>query len=450
MRSKCLFIVIIVAAALTATAANRPIAMMVEVVALRSVEDGVQAQIAVWVAPEDRSRLGRDVMLWAELADTGGRVFRRGWALKIDDPVDPLHVETVFPGGLYVLRIDVEGAGGRVRGVWFGTVDFSAPAPEAEPAPGPESAPVTESVAETATATATATVQVAEAMAVSASGSVSSSAAAPASETVAETVSDAGASTAPASATDTVAVAATVATDPEPAPDPAPETGNTPVPDPASESAPASVLDADSSTAAVSPPPTGTSGSFSPGLGSCGPPCKVFDDCFPRVHLAVALDLHPERASETLWVGDMLEGFLQEVKPATGMAYIRDHHRGNFWVVSSTHLDEWIAETATGPDDELAALVAATIERLRSGGALLVVTDGLGPRSKQRWVELRSAAKKAEVSVFVAGLWRDEFASGIRKDLRKLADATGGSVFYLQGPEQADVLIDRFVSTIDE
>jgi len=146
----------------------------------------------------------------------------------------------------------------------------------------------------------------------------------------------------------------------------------------------------------------------------------------------------------------MLEGFLQEVKPATGMAYIRDHHRGYQWEVSWTDLDEWMAESATEPDDDLAALVAATLKHFRSGGALLVVTDGLGPRSKQGWAEVRSAAIEADVSILVAGLWSEDFASGSRRDLRKLAKATGGSVFFLQGPEQASVLIDRFVAILDE
>ena len=44
----------------------------------------------------------------APLSRRGERVFRRGWALKIDDPNAPLRLETEWPIGEHGLRIDQE------------------------------------------------------------------------------------------------------------------------------------------------------------------------------------------------------------------------------------------------------------------------------------------------------------------------------------------------------
>ncbi|MEX1311721.1 MAG: hypothetical protein AB1Z65_14945, partial [Candidatus Sulfomarinibacteraceae bacterium] len=98
-------------------------------------------------------------------------------------------------------------------------------------------------------------------------------------------------------------------------------------------------------------------------------------------------------------------------------------------------------------EDDLPAMVRSSLESLRSTtGAtiLLVVTDGGGPRSGKAWSDAHRAASEAGVPILIAGIWNEDFGSGLRKDLRKLASISGGAVFYVQGSGQADNLVERF------
>ena len=77
----------------------------------------------------------------------------------------------------------------------------------------------------------------------------------------------------------------------------------------------------------------------------------------------------------------------------------------------------------------------------------MVVTDGRS--SRNGWKNVLQSAKRAGVPILVAGIWHEDFEPAARKDLRKLADASGGSVFYVQGAVQVEDLLDRFSSAVD-
>ena len=117
------------------------------------------------------------------------------------------------------------------------------------------------------------------------------------------------------------------------------------------------------------------------------------------------------------------------------------------WTSSLDDITERLEAVGTSQPGELSMLIGDALEvdpEAKEDVFLLVVTDGLGTRSKKPWAEVHRAAKRAGIPVLVAGIWSEDFPAGLRKELRKLAAATGGAVFYVQGPGQADDLVERF------
>ena len=74
-----------VALAALMSAAAPPVALRVETAAIRAEGDGALIAVTVQVAPEDRSRLGRDVWVQCKLLRAGRRVQRLARALDLDE-----------------------------------------------------------------------------------------------------------------------------------------------------------------------------------------------------------------------------------------------------------------------------------------------------------------------------------------------------------------------------
>lgn len=420
MRFFRLSTVLVVAFGLLSVAAGRQLALLVELNPFGVDEGGTQTEIVVRVAPEDRFALGEDVMLWAELSRDGQRVVRRGWALKVEDRDEPFMVELVVPPGPHTLRVDLEGSAARSKGVWWGDVDLSLPASESESETEPVPVPVPDdpaaasesaTAAEIATSSATAIVSATESVVAAGSGA----------ETVAATES----------------VAKAVA-DPIPHPDAAPVSEPDPAP------VPASVPDSDAVPVPVSAPAP------EPDTVPDVAPAPAVD---PPI-LVIAVDLHEETGVDVPWIGHMAVELAQQTAKAPDQVLILSQggeyrSRPTSW----RGLAEEIAVIETGPADELPTLVSAALKNtVRDSDSIfvLVLTDGLGPRSKKAWTQALMDADDAGAPVLIAGVWNDGFSSGARKNLRKLADVSDGSVFYLQGPEQTDALVERFVAIIQD
>ncbi|MEE4272299.1 MAG: hypothetical protein V2I67_11525 [Thermoanaerobaculales bacterium] len=432
----------IVFAVLT-VAASRQLAMIVEVRPLKPMDGGTLTEVAVRVAPEDRGALGRDVMLWTELTKDGERVFRRGFALKVDDAAAPLRAEFVVPDGPHLLRVDVVGANSRSRGVWWGEVEGAFSDPDLDPVPDPNPVPeseavavtVAETVAETETETETETVAVAvsEPATAAAPGAASDSVAVvttspePATATATATDADTVSETATEAATDSASepgpdaaavpapeLAPAPASDAVPAPEPAPAPARAAVPEPVSEAAPASADD---------------------------------------IALVVAWDLRAEHAANAPWIARTAVALAREEGSDPPVILLVSHAglevlSGEPERVAGRVNDLGAAQA--GPLSVLVGRAVAESADAEDGAPLLVVTDGLGPNAGTGWAEVRAAATQAGIPVLVAGIWSGVFPSGLRRDLRRLADATGGSVFYLQGPDQAAILVERFAPFVDK
>jgi hypothetical protein len=97
-------------------------------------------------------------------------------------------------------------------------------------------------------------------------------------------------------------------------------------------------------------------------------------------------------------------------------------------------------------------LVVASLERFegRRGRTFLVVlTDGRNEPTKQEWQLATGVAGAAGVPILVVALWDEEFSQRTRKNLKKLTDASGGSLFLVQGRTQLGSAADRFGRYLD-
>ena len=134
-------LVLAVVLATLSIAAGPPVALRVETAAVRPEGDATVISIVVQVAPEDRSRLGRDVWVQGELLRRGERVNRVARALDLDERGQAAF-EVAWPPGDYELRVSVEGASGKAAGIWVGrlavpALTAAAPSPTASPVPPP-------------------------------------------------------------------------------------------------------------------------------------------------------------------------------------------------------------------------------------------------------------------------------------------------------------------------
>jgi hypothetical protein len=133
--------------------AAAPVAMRVEVEPLRQAADKTRVAVVIQVSPEDRSRLGSNVIVRIELV--GGKMSfgspKRAVRLEDDGST---RIEVEWPPGEHDLRVEIEDPSKEDSGIWVGKVripDFSPgsvamegtqlspePSPEAASAPVPE------------------------------------------------------------------------------------------------------------------------------------------------------------------------------------------------------------------------------------------------------------------------------------------------------------------------
>jgi hypothetical protein len=133
--------------------------------------------------------------------------------------------------------------------------------------------------------------------------------------------------------------------------------------------------------------------------------------------------------------------------------------RGQLFVANPSGVGDWDAESAS-PDRtvdsrvpmNVSQLVIASLERFedRRGRTFLVVlTDGRTEPSKEEWQQANDSAGAAGVPILVVALWDDDFNNRTRKNLKKLTEVSGGSLFLVQGRAQLESAADRFGRYLD-
>jgi hypothetical protein len=165
--------------------------------------------------------------------------------------------------------------------------------------------------------------------------------------------------------------------------------------------------------------------------------------------LGLAIDVEADEVGT--WSG--MQGSLSPIVERTGGG------RGRLFVATPAGVGAWDADMdAPGGvilsqnSNNVARLVVASIERfkgLHGRTFLVVLTDGRNEPAKDEWQEATEAAGGAGVPILVVALWDDKFNQRTRKNLAKLTDVSGGSLFLVQGRSQLDSAADRFGRFLD-
>jgi hypothetical protein len=363
-------------------AASTPLAMRVDIGVKSVGRSTTTLRVTAQLAPEDRSRLGRQARMRVKLSD-GDRTVAH--VLKDVDIDQDGSAGAVFdwPPGRYELEVSLEALRGDAKGLWAGAVEVPAnnvddadaalaevhrdAAPTVAATPAPVAAPPKDgtSAAAPATKVSEPAVEPEPALAATATAAaVDSDGLEPESKLVGE----------PAA--------------PEPAPLPAPKA--TPVPRPTE------------SPTAPAPNPQST---------------------LP-VHMVVALDVTADESARATAIARELE------------------HKALAAGGRSAAFSSADAATENAPGILRAALHSSVTSHF--GAPIVLLTDGRRPASKAAWKEAETAARRGEIPVLAVGLWTPDFPAAVQKRLRKIADVSGGRVFFLQGSDATSTVVALF------
>ena len=165
--------------------------------------------------------------------------------------------------------------------------------------------------------------------------------------------------------------------------------------------------------------------------------------------LGLAIDVAPDEIDG--WSG--MQGSLEPIVKRTGGG------RGRLFVATSAGVGAWDADmdapggvTLSQTSENVARLVIASLERFegeRGRTFLVLLTDGRSEPSKEEWQQATDSAGAAGVPILVIALWDDGFNNRTRKNLKKLTEVSGGSLFLVQGRAQLESAADRFGRYLD-
>jgi hypothetical protein len=164
--------------------------------------------------------------------------------------------------------------------------------------------------------------------------------------------------------------------------------------------------------------------------------------------LGLAIDVAAEEVGD--WPG--MQGSLSPIVERAGGG------RGRLFVASVSGVGDWDNDPASSGKSgsrgsmNISQLVIASLERFegsRGRTFLVVLTDGRNEPSKEEWQQVNSSAGEAGVPILVIALWDDGFSNRTRKNLKKLTEDSGGSLFLVQGRAQLESAADRFGRYLD-
>ena len=480
-------------------AATVPVAMRVEVEPLRQVGASTEVAVVIQVSPEDRIRIGSNAIVRIELDAGGVDSGSPMRAVRLEDD-GSTRVVVEWPPGEHHLRVEIEDPSREDTGLWVGTVripDLSPgqhveemDEPQSDPDPDPEQAQPTELATAATDAVPETTASEAPAVAGSAATGAAVIPETPAPvEPVEPQIGKPGEAEVASEPEPEVTGAAA---DEEPLPveepqkvieqpplveplraDPPPLTSEPDViaPRQQSESAPAMVpvsaeLAARYEEWGSADPDTRE---FSVVILRGREPAKSIDVTGLRLRVAgseVPVEALGDLESAPLLLGLAIDVGPNEIDDWSGMqgslAPIVERAgdgRGRLFVANPSGVGRWDAGSA--PPDRVdgsrallnvSQLVIASLERFddRRGRTFLVLlTDGRNEPSKEEWQQATESAGAAGVPILVIALWDDDFQNRTRKNLKKLTEVSGGSLFLVQGRAQLESAADRFGRYLD-
>jgi Mg-chelatase subunit ChlD len=434
---------VVVVAALASVAATRLVAMRVDVEPVRAIGPDTVMTIVLEVAPEDRERVGRDVLLRAELRRGDEVVSRVTRTVELVDGIARL--DTPWPPGGYELRVDVEGVGRDANGFWRGRIQV----PRLEP-----QEPVTtdEDLAGGPPSGVAAAGGVATGIASAAGDPPAPEAAAPTAEAP-EAVADAPVVETPSGVEDGVAtgelgprtVAPAEVEAPEPATPPAemtawgaPAAGQTEVT--------VSVLEQARGVAGLGAPAFEVEVDGDPvtlaAVGGAGE---------APLNLVLAVDVS---ASMTEHLPELRRQLTRLAFEATasggGVAVVvadAAPERAVTWGGSADAVAEALAVPGSADASDLSRLVRdglAAMSEAAGRRALVLVTDGGDTASRPEWSDAVDAAASAPGPVLVVAFRSDALDSRTARAVDRLADVSGGDSWSLRDTSLLEAVLDAY------
>ena len=478
MRRQLGAVTLAVALAALMSAAAPPVALRVETAAVRPVGDATLMSVTVQVAPEDRTRLGRDVWVQCELLRAGQRVLRLARALDLDER-GQAGFEVAWPAGDYDLRVSIEGAGDRAAGLWVGPLSVPPMGPEA---PAAAAAPVAAAVTATPPIVPQPSPRPEPAVAAEVvSDTVPEPAAIPPATEPTPVATAAALEPAEAEPPPEPEVAAPPDVVAEPAVEPPPSqpeiaTAAEAVPEPAAEPAPAPVQPKPAATAGV----TGAAwAAANPGMadvtvfvternrpilglaagaftlrvgGSAATVAAVGDAASAPLNLALVADVAPDAGELADELARQLGRFSLRARNGGDLLMVTTADPRPGWGAGPDSITRWADGAAEGRSDDLAGLVAAAAQAAagrRGRSVLVVVTDGSDACGKAAWKDAADTAEAAGVPIFTIGLRDSGFDDQARAGLSRIADATGGRSYFLGSAGMAGMTLDYLGELID-
>ncbi len=164
------------------------------------------------------------------------------------------------------------------------------------------------------------------------------------------------------------------------------------------------------------------------------------------LQLGIAVDVATGSSAGWSQSGGRLFSLVQRARGGRGHAFFAIDGRVGAWDGAP---GKGVEATGVGG---LPALIVDSLGRFegrRGRTILVVVTDGRTDADKAAWKAATQAAANSGVPVLVIALWDDTFSQRIRKNLKTIADASGGGLFLAQGSDQLDRAAERFGPMID-
>jgi hypothetical protein len=416
----CVRIVLVTLAVVsTSLAATRPIAMRVDIEPLRAAGTDTVVEVGIQIAPEDRSAIGRRVILQMELTREKATIDRVARSVDLDSN-GQARVEVAWPPGAYDVRVEVESATGEESGLWLGKTRVPRFEPEAPAAPE-SAAPAAATVAGSG-------------VAASPPSPSPRSDAAPETEPAAQPPHEAGTVE---EAVEPVGIAAPAVTD-RGRDDPALADLTLVVTD---RSRPVPGLDRGSLELRVN----GTSTAIE-SLGSAAN---------TPLFLGLAVDTSASMDSQLPEMSRLLSGLAIRTLGSDGGLFLvtADPEPAVTleWGATPSDLANALARPGRSDEVDVIGLITTALDQFegRTGRRfLIVVTDGAHVTTKSDWKNVTPVVDAAGIPIFVLGVRAETLKDRARRDLDRLAASTGGKSYLVQESGMLSMTSDHIADLI--
>ena len=395
-------------------AATRLVAMRVDIEALGAAGEKTAVEVGIQIAPEDRSVIGRQVVLQMELTRDTTTVDRVAQSLELDSN-GRARIEVVWPPGVYDVRVEVESADGEESGLWLGTTRVPRFEPEA-----PATLPATDAAAVAAAA---------------------SPPPPPATDVISDPKTPPQAPRAP---TSTV-----VETPVERVEAPVPAVANW-QDDPTradltvlvtNRNRPVPGLERDDFDLRVDGRPTAIE---SMGTAPSTP-----------LLLGMAVDMSAPMRDQMPEMSRMLSGLaVRTLDVAGGMFVVTanpDPAVDLPWGATPSDLANAIAQPGDSSEADVTRMITTALDQFegRTGRKfLIVVTDGGSGSGKSDWKDVAPIVDAAGIPIFVLGVRAETLNDRTRRNLDRLAATTGGKSYFVQDVGMLSMTTDHIADLI--